>query len=99
MVAPQKSTEHLAEAELMAKVMLEEMIMQVCFFIGHLIRKESWPEKLDMPRQVGRYTVEIKRKAFHGATVAALKKKLVKKSSDSEPMKEEDIIGQVDYTC
>ena len=37
--------------------------------------------------------------AFHGATVAALKKKLVKKSSDSDPMKEEEDIGLLDYTC
>ena len=52
-----------------------------------------------MARQVGMYTGEIRQGAFHGATVAALKKNLVKKSSDSDPMKEDEEIGLLHYAC
>ena len=99
MVAPQKSTEHLAEAELMTKVMFDDNIMMNFFFMNILIRKHARPDILDMPRQVVRHHLEMREGAFHGATVAALKKNLVKKSSDSDPMKEEDDIGQVHYAC
>ena len=51
------------------KIMFDVNIMRYFFFKVLLIRKESRPDILDMARQVGRYTVEITRKPFHGATV------------------------------
>ena len=69
------------------------------FFMNILMRNDMRPDILDFARQVVGHTGEIRQGAFHGATVAALKKKLVKKSSDSDPMKEEEAIGLLHYTC
>ena len=96
MVSPLNSPDDLAEAESLTNEMLREMIMEVCFFISHLVRKYVLWTVPEMPRWVVRHNKGDRRRAFHGATVAALKKKLVKKSSDSDPMKREEVIGLLD---